>query len=336
MSSFDGKTFARQIRIEDLTSFVQYEGYFQLTEEFNKKGNDQHQVLQEFCDFCTRHCNCPVLISHGCFSFDKTVLESEFRKFGMNPTFLFFDSLLYYRDNYPKLSSYTLSYLASNLSDQIISHRALDDALILFRLLSQESKLYGYIVPMGLTPLRSINGVGKSSESVLYKSNYRCIEDLKQNNHKMLAEFTKDLDDLSFNKGIARLYGFVGEVSKLNTEDLINTEILNETIRFLLVMLGPITPHLAEEGWRHTQGKKTLLCEEPWPKYDKNLIKESEILLPVQVNGKKRAEIKIAIGLRNEDVETLALELPEIKNIIQDSKIKKIIVVPGRIINIVF
>jgi leucyl-tRNA synthetase len=101
-------------------------------------------------------------------------------------------------------------------------------------------------------------------------------------------------------------------------------------------MLGPITPHLAEEGWKKTQKKKSLLCEEPWPKYDKNLIKESEILLPVQVNGKKRAEIKIAVGLGSDDVKILVLELPEIKNITQDKKIKKIIVVPGRIINIVF
>ena len=161
-------------------------------------------------------------------------------------------------------------------------------------------------------------------------------KDLKQNNHKMLAEFTKDLDGLSFNKAIARLYEFVGDASKLKAEDRINTEILNETLRFLLLMLGPITPHLAEEGWKETQEKKNLLYEEPWPKYDKNLIKESEILLPVQVNGKKRAEIKIAVGLGNDDVKILVLELPEIKNITQDKKIKKIIVVPGRIINIVF
>jgi len=177
-----------------------------------------------------------------------------------------------------------------------------------------------------------LDSLSKKEEILVNKKS----QNLKQNNHKILAEFTKDLDGLSFNKAIARLYGFVGKASKLRTEDRINTEILNETLRFLLLMLGPITPHLAEEGWKKTQKKKSLLCEEPWPKYDKNLIKESEILLPVQVNGKKRAEIKIAVGLGGDDVKILVLELPEIKNITQDKKIKKIIVVPGRIINIVF
>ena len=82
---------------------------------------------------------------------------------------------------------------------------------------------------------------------------------MKQNNHKILAEFTKDLDGLSFNKAIARLYGFVGEASKLRAEDRINTEILNETLRFLLLMLGPITPHLAEEGWKKTQNSNIIM-----------------------------------------------------------------------------
>ena len=138
-------------------------------------------MLCELCEFCTRHCTVPVLISHGCFLFDKRILENSFKKCGLNPTFQFFDSLLYYRDNYKDLSSYTLSYLASKIGNQVVLHRALDDALILFRLLSYEINLCGYTVPIWLTPLRSIKGLGKSSESILYTANFRCVEDLKKN-----------------------------------------------------------------------------------------------------------------------------------------------------------
>ena len=160
-------------------------------------------------------------------------------------------------------------------------------------------------------------------------------KNLKERNHKTLSKISLDLDNLSFNKVIATLYSFVGDISKIKEEDLINSDVLKETTYFLIIMLNPITPHISEEAWKLTQKSKTLVCDEAWPKFDQDLIKESEIVIPVQINGKKRSEIKVATGLGRDDIESLALEQIEVRAIVKDSKIKKIIVVPDRIINIV-
>ena len=160
-------------------------------------------------------------------------------------------------------------------------------------------------------------------------------QELRRKNHKTLSKVSNDLDSLSFNKVIASLYSYVGDISKIKKGDCISSEILGEAIYFLIVMLNPITPHIAEEAWRLTQKTKTLLCDEAWPKYDKDLVKEKEVLIPIQINGKKRSEIIINVGLETTEIEGLVLQQPQIQEIIKDSEIKKVIVVPGRIINIV-
>ena len=72
-----------------------------------------------------------------------------------------------------------------------------------------------------------------------------------------------------------------------------------------------------------------------WPKYNKDLVKESEVLIPIQINGKKRSEIIVTVGLGASEIEKIVLQQPKVQAIIKDSQIKKVIVVPGRIINIV-
>ena len=100
-------------------------------------------------------------------------------------------------------------------------------------------------------------------------------------------------------------------------------------------MLNPITPHLAEEAWRQTSDKKTLVSEELWPNHDSELIRENQLIIPIQINGKKRSEIKVSSDMDKSELEKLALNTKEVKAIIDDRQVKKIIVVPGRIINIV-
>ena len=164
----------------------------------------------------------------------------------------------------------------------------------------------------------------------------RASEDLKIKNHKTLSKVSKELNDLSFNKAIASLYSFIGDISKIERDDEINPEVLKETVYFLIIMLNTIAPHLAEEAWKQTSNKKTLVSDELWPKHDESLVKENEILIPIQINGKKKSEIKVSSDLQRSELERLALETSEVKAIIKDNEVKKIIVVPGRIINIVF
>ncbi len=167
-------------------------------------------------------------------------------------------------------------------------------------------------------------------------NNNAASKQLKIKNHKTLAKVSKDLDSLSFNKAIANLYSFIGDISKIKKEDSIGSDVLRETIHFLTIMISPITPHLAEEAWRQTSGKETLVSNEPWPQYNPELVKENEILIPVQINGKKKSEIRTTSDLSVSELEVLALGSPKVRAIIKDSEVKKIIVIPGRIINIVF
>ena len=158
---------------------------------------------------------------------------------------------------------------------------------------------------------------------------------MKIKNHKTLSKVSKELNDLNFNKAIASLYSFIGDISKIKNDDNISSSVLKETVNFLIIMLNPITPHLAEEAWKQTSNKKTLVSDESWPKHDSELVKESQLIIPIQINGKKRSEIKVSADMDKSELEELVLNAEEVKAIINDSHVKKIIVVPGRIINIV-
>ena len=87
-----------------------------------------------------------------------------------------------------------------------------------------------------------------------------------------------------------------------------------EMLSFLLVMLGPITPHLAEEGWSLLASNKGLLCDQPWPKFDESLVVENIIKMPIQINGKKRGLVETKIDTSEENI---------LKIIQNDEKINK-------------
>jgi len=100
-------------------------------------------------------------------------------------------------------------------------------------------------------------------------------------------------------------------------------------------MLGPITPHLAEEGWSLFDKSKGMVCEQPWPNIEENLIAESTIRMPIQVNGKKKSEVQVDKNIDESKLREIALSDNSIKSFIGDKEIKKLIIVPNRIINIV-
>ena len=98
--------------------------------------------------------------------------------------------------------------------------------------------------------------------------------------------------------------------------------------------MSPMTPHLAEEIWSNLDGRG-LVATAQWPQANKNLLEENSIIIPIQVNGKRRAEIKINGNLAKGDIEKIALSENNIARIIGDNIPKKIIYVPGRILNVV-
>jgi leucyl-tRNA synthetase len=142
---------------------------------------------------------------------------------------------------------------------------------------------------------------------------------------------TEDIENFRFNKAIARLYEFLTTLRKAETASAV---AMAEALSALVRLIAPYTPHLAEECWERLGGAG-LVCDAPWPEADEALLVKSTLVLPVQVNGKRRAEITVAADADAKAVEALALSDREVQRHIGGAAIRKVVVVPGRIVNIV-
>jgi len=109
---------------------------------------------------------------------------------------------------------------------------------------------------------------------------------------------------------------------------------VHEAIEIMVLLFSPMMPHLAEECWA-ALGKKSLIAEAPWPKVEQSLLVEDTITLPVQVNGRKRADVTVARDAVNAEIERAVLELEGVRRALEGKSPKKVIVVPQRIVNVV-
>ncbi len=153
---------------------------------------------------------------------------------------------------------------------------------------------------------------------------------LKKATHRAIADVTQGIEGFAFNKSVAKLYELTNVLAKSKAPA---AEKL-ETVNVLARLMQPLTPHLAEEIW-HALGQATLISDADWPVADPALLVEDEITLPIQINGKRRAEISVAKDASRETIEALALADAAVQKVLDGADPKKIIVVPGRIINVV-
>jgi len=158
--------------------------------------------------------------------------------------------------------------------------------------------------------------------------------------HKTLKAVQDDLDKLAFNKAIARIYELVNtlasplsEVANGNKDNEVKAAA-RDAVEILIRMIAPMTPHLAEECWK-VLGNSGLVAQAAWPVFVPMLVEENEVVLPIQINGKKRGELTIARDADQDTVRAAVLELDAVKAALAGSEPKKIIVVPQRIVNIV-
>jgi leucyl-tRNA synthetase len=158
--------------------------------------------------------------------------------------------------------------------------------------------------------------------------------------HKTLKAVQGDLDKLAFNKAIARIYELVNALAAPLTNvaagqgDQAYVAAVRNAAEILVQLIAPMTPHLAEECWS-ILGNEGLIAKSAWPQFDEALVAENEITLPVQINGKKRAELTIARDADQNAVQEAVLALDAVKAALNGQAPKKIIVVPLRIVNIV-
>ena len=146
--------------------------------------------------------------------------------------------------------------------------------------------------------------------------------------HACIKKVTEDLDAMRFNTAISAMMVFVTEAMKWETKPV-------SALATFLQLLQPFAPHLAEELWAKLPGQTGSLPYAAWPKYDPALLVEDEIEIPVQVNGKLRDVIKVALTATPAELEALALKNEKVLPYIEGKTIKKVVVLPKKLVNIV-
>ncbi|MCW1917265.1 leucine--tRNA ligase [Rhodobacter sp. KR11] len=154
--------------------------------------------------------------------------------------------------------------------------------------------------------------------------------DLLRAMHKAIAEVTQGIDGFAFNKAIAKLYEFTNTISRASA----STSAMKEAIRTLAKLMSPMTPHIAESIWTY-QGGAGLCVKAPWPVVDPAMLVEDKVTLPIQINGKRRAEVTVPADMPASEVEKLVLAQEDVIKFLAGQPVKKLIVVPGRIVNVV-
>jgi leucyl-tRNA synthetase len=155
-------------------------------------------------------------------------------------------------------------------------------------------------------------------------------DELLREMHKAIRDVTLSIETFGFNAAIAKLYGFTNTLAKSKA----GTAAQKQAIMTLAQLMSPMTPHLAEDIWHH-QGGAGLCATAPWPVADDTMLVEDSLTLPIQINGKRRGEITVAKDLDKAEVEKLALAHEAVQKALNGGAPKKVIVVPGRIVNVV-
>lgn len=152
--------------------------------------------------------------------------------------------------------------------------------------------------------------------------------------HKTIAAVTDDLAKFHFNKAVARLRELTNALGTLDGVKGDDAWVLREGYEYLVRLLAPMVPHITAELWAEL-GHDSVLCDVTWPVADKKLLVEDTIVMPIQVNGKRRDQLEIPVNMDVKEIEKLALASEKVQAILDGKPARKVIVVPKRIINVV-
>lgn len=153
---------------------------------------------------------------------------------------------------------------------------------------------------------------------------------LERKTHQTVAAVAEDIEALSFNKAVARIYELVGAVEKAEL-----SASRSDAIRKLALLVSPMMPHLAEEAREQFELGSGLVATDSWPEVDEALLVDDEVTIAVQHKGKLRDTLTAPKDASKEDLEALALASEKVQRSIDGAEIRKVIVVPGRLVNIV-
>lgn len=157
---------------------------------------------------------------------------------------------------------------------------------------------------------------------------------IRKQTHKTIHAVTADIENFHFNKAVARIRELTNALEKLDLKSDANKAVFTEAMTAVIHLIGPFLPHVAEELWSQL-GHSDLIATRAWPKADAALLEDETVTVAVQVNGKLRATLTLAKNLPNEQAEAAAMGNPSVASAIEGKSVKKVVVVPNRIVNIV-
>jgi leucyl-tRNA synthetase len=155
--------------------------------------------------------------------------------------------------------------------------------------------------------------------------------DLRRATHRAIAAVTDDLAALRFNRAVARIYELANAIGAADKAD---GAVRREALETLVLLIGPMMPHLAESAWE-SLGHKTLVVDTPFPKADAALTEATSVTMAVQVNGKLRGTIDVTKDMAEDAIKQMALALDGVTRVLDGKTPRRVIVVPGRIVNVV-
>jgi leucyl-tRNA synthetase len=152
--------------------------------------------------------------------------------------------------------------------------------------------------------------------------------------HQTIKKVTSDMEGgFKFNTAISGIMELVNELYKL-TEDEQRSGVAAEAVKAVVILLAPFVPHICEEMWRMLGGKASVFSA-PWPSFDPSLLVEEEATYVVQINGKVRSKLVLSMAAGEDEVKKAALDDPKVKEWTASKDIRKVIVVPKKLVSIV-
>ncbi|MGL5616994.1 MAG: leucine--tRNA ligase [Sarcina sp.] len=171
---------------------------------------------------------------------------------------------------------------------------------------------------------------GKNNKTTMDKAE----KELNFWRHNTIKSVTKDAEILQFNTAIARMMEFVNALTKYTKEPQMNLTFLKDVLNDYIRLLAPFAPHFSEEQWS-LLGNEYSVFNEAWPKFDEKALIKDEIEIAIQINGKVKHKIVIASGLSDDEIKAAALEDKKVKELNEGKTVVKVIVIKGKLVNIV-
>jgi leucyl-tRNA synthetase len=157
---------------------------------------------------------------------------------------------------------------------------------------------------------------------------------LRRKTHQVIRKVTNDMESFSFNTAVAAIMELRNEILDAKKSKNVDTAVWNEAVDNLLLILGPIAPHITEELWAR-RGQPYSIHQQSWPEWDEAAAKEDTITLVVQVNGRVRDKIEVEAGSSDETLKEMALASDKVQAWLNGQQARKVIVVKGKLVNIV-